>query len=95
MLLKRVLRYVKGTIGYVLRIRKLIASNIHAFSDSNWASCPIGRKSTSGFAVFVVDNLVSWVCHKQRIVAHSSTEVEFKTLADVSIKVTWVVSFFA
>ncbi|XP_019150324.1 PREDICTED: uncharacterized protein LOC109147141 [Ipomoea nil] len=60
--------------------------------DSDWAGCPVDRKSTSGFAVFQGSNLVSWLSRKQRTVARSSTEAEYKALADVAAEVMWVVS---
>ncbi|XP_019157992.1 PREDICTED: uncharacterized protein LOC109154715 [Ipomoea nil] len=53
--LKPVLRYVKGTIGFGLRIRKSMLKEIHAFYDSDWAGYPEDRKSTSGFAIFSGD----------------------------------------
>ncbi|XP_031101872.1 uncharacterized protein LOC116005775 [Ipomoea triloba] len=80
--LKRVLRYVKGTLSYGLHIQPSNSRELHAFSDSNWAGCPEDRKSTSGFAV----------CKKQRTVARSSTEAEYKVLADVCAEVTWISS---
>ncbi|XP_019179610.1 PREDICTED: uncharacterized protein LOC109174833 [Ipomoea nil] len=92
LLVKRVLRYVKGTLDYGLRISSSASSTIHAFSDSDWAGCPVDRKSTSGYAVFLGDNLISWLSRKQRTVARSSTEAEYKALADVVAEVTWVVS---
>ncbi|XP_019170558.1 PREDICTED: uncharacterized protein LOC109166124 [Ipomoea nil] len=91
-LLKRVLRYVKGSQDHGLRLSCSESTDIHAFSDSDWAGCPIDRKSTSGYAVFIGTNLVSWVSRKQRTVARSSTEAEYKGLADVSAEVTWIVS---
>ncbi|XP_031092189.1 uncharacterized protein LOC115996890 [Ipomoea triloba] len=91
-LLKRVLRYVKGSLEYGLRIVASPSTEIQAYSDSDWAGCPIDRKSTSGYAVFLGSNLVSWVSRKQRTVARSSTEAEYKGLADVSAEVTWIVS---
>lgn len=42
--------------------------------------------------MFLGGNLISWVCHKQRTVARSFVETEYKGLADVSTEVTWVVS---
>ncbi|XP_019181984.1 PREDICTED: uncharacterized protein LOC109177137 [Ipomoea nil] len=91
-LVKRVLRYIKGTIHYGLRLTPSSSTTIHAFSDSDWAGCPIDRKSTSGFAVYLGSNLISWLSKKQRTIARSSTEAEYKALADVSAEVTWVVS---
>ncbi|XP_019176083.1 PREDICTED: uncharacterized protein LOC109171511 [Ipomoea nil] len=91
-LLKRVLRYVKGTLDYGLRLSPSSSSAIHAFSNSDWASCTIDRKSTNGYAVFLGTNFISWLSRKQRTVARSSTEAEYKSLADVAAEVTWVVS---
>ncbi|XP_019178918.1 PREDICTED: uncharacterized protein LOC109174086 [Ipomoea nil] len=91
-LLKRVLRYVKGTLHYGVRFSRSSSSAIHAYSDSDWAGCSIDRKSTSGYAVFLGDNLISWVSRKQCTIARSSTEVEYMGLADVAAEVTWVVS---
>ncbi|XP_019161171.1 PREDICTED: uncharacterized protein LOC109157787 [Ipomoea nil] len=65
---------------------------LHVFSDSNWAGCHDDRKLASGYAVFLGSNLVSWVCKKQRTVARSSTEVEYKGLADVCAAVIWILS---
>ncbi|XP_019154689.1 PREDICTED: uncharacterized protein LOC109151225 [Ipomoea nil] len=91
-MLKRVLHYVKGTITHGLRLSVSSSSDVHAYSDSDWAGCPMDRKSTSGYAVFLGSNLVSWVSRKQRTAARSSTEAEYKGLADVAAEVTWVMS---
>ncbi|XP_019151962.1 PREDICTED: uncharacterized protein LOC109148682 [Ipomoea nil] len=88
--LKRVLRYVQGTMHLGLRLTPMAAPIIHAFSNSDWAGCPIDRKSTGGHAVFLGSNLLSWGSRKQRTVARSSTEVEYKALADVAAEVTWI-----
>ncbi|XP_019179774.1 PREDICTED: uncharacterized protein LOC109174982 [Ipomoea nil] len=90
--LKRVMRYVKGTLNLGLRISRSTSMDIHAYSDSYWAGDQNDRKSTSGFAMFLGSNLISWVCRKQRSVTRSSTEAEYKGLADVSVEVTWLVS---
>ncbi|XP_019150654.1 PREDICTED: uncharacterized protein LOC109147478 [Ipomoea nil] len=70
--LKRVLRYVKGTITSGLRIRQSVSRELHAFSDSDWTSCPEDHKSTS---------------EKQRTVARSSTKAEYKALPVVCAEV--------
>ncbi|XP_019177119.1 PREDICTED: uncharacterized protein LOC109172423 [Ipomoea nil] len=58
-MVKRVLRYIKGTLDYGLCLSPSSTTAIHAYSDSDWASYPVDRKSTSGFAVFLGSNLVS------------------------------------
>ncbi|XP_019199912.1 PREDICTED: uncharacterized protein LOC109193525 [Ipomoea nil] len=90
--LKGILRYVKGTIDFGLRMKKSTSRELHAFSDSDWAGCPEDHKSTSGFAVFLGPNLISWVCKKQRTIVKFSTGAEYKALADVCAEVMWKVS---
>ncbi|MFS7946899.1 putative RNA-directed DNA polymerase [Helianthus anomalus] len=92
--IKRILRYLKGTADLGLRIRHHSDSVLHAFtdahwtdsvqaySDSDWVGCPVDRRSTGGFAVYIGSNLVSWLARKQRTVSRSSTESEYKALAD-------------
>jgi histone deacetylase 1/2 len=87
---KRILRYVNGTIGLGLRIRKSKTMMISAFSDADWAGCVDDRRSTGGFVVFLGDNLVSWTARKQATVSRSSTEAEYKALANATAEMMWV-----
>ena len=56
---KRILRYIKGTLSMGLRIRKSPSTGVSVFTDADWAGRIDDRRSTSGFAVFVGPNLIS------------------------------------
>jgi hypothetical protein len=58
--LKRIIHYVHGTLDYSLRIHRCPTIDLVSYSDVNWAGCPDPRWSTSGYAVFLGDNLISW-----------------------------------
>jgi hypothetical protein len=86
---KRILRYLKGSLGLGLRICKSMSMLISAFSDADWAGCPDDRRSTGGFAVYLGSNLISWRARKQSTVSRSSTEIEYKALANAVAEVMW------
>ena len=48
-----------------------------AYSDADWVGCMDDRKSTSGGAFYLGQNLVSWHSKKQESVALSTIESEF------------------
>ncbi|GKA88037.1 ribonuclease H-like domain-containing protein [Tanacetum coccineum] len=45
--LKRILRYVKGTLHYGLHLFSSSTTDLVAYSDADWAECPTTRRSTS------------------------------------------------
>jgi histone deacetylase 1/2 len=63
---------------------------VSAFSDADWAGCVDDTRSIGGFAVFLGSNLISWSARKQAIVSRSSTDAEYKALADATAEMMWV-----
>lgn len=86
----KVLRYIKQSPGSAILFSGSTTSGLRALSDSDWASCPSTRRSTTGFAIYLVDSLISWQTKKQHTVARSSTEVEYRDLAYTSCEITWM-----
>lgn len=63
--LKRIVRYIKGTITHGLQITRGNIDCLTAYSDADWGGCPDTRCSTSGYCVFLGSNLVSWSAKRQ------------------------------
>jgi Reverse transcriptase (RNA-dependent DNA polymerase) len=91
---KRILRYLKGTIEYGLSITPVETLTIIAFADADWGGCPDDRKYTIGYLVFLESNLISWSSKKQTTIARSSTEAEFRGLASITAEVVWLKNLF-
>jgi hypothetical protein len=64
-------------------------SAFHGFCDADWAGCKDDRRSTSGFAIYMGANLLSWSAKKQATVSHSTAEVEYHALASTTAKLMW------
>lgn len=90
MAVKRILRYIKHCTRLGLKIYKSSSTLVSAFSDADWAGSIDDRKSTGGFAVFLGSNIVSWIARKQPTVSRSSTESEYKALANATAEVIWI-----
>uniref|UniRef100_A0A2N9HKD0 Uncharacterized protein n=1 Tax=Fagus sylvatica TaxID=28930 RepID=A0A2N9HKD0_FAGSY len=88
---KRMLRYVKGTLHFGLTFHPSIAPGaLVAYSDADWAGCPDTRRSTSGYSIYLGDNLVSWSAKKQPTISRSSCEFEYRALALTAAEILWL-----
>lgn len=89
-LLKRILRYVRGTTSHGLLLRASDDYSITAYSDADWAGCPDTRRSTSGFCIYLGDSLVSWSSKRQPTVSRSSAEAEYRAVANAAAECIWL-----
>ncbi|GKB64991.1 ribonuclease H-like domain-containing protein [Tanacetum coccineum] len=88
--LKRILRYVRGTINHGLQLHVSSTSQLTTYTDADWASCPVTRRSTSGYCVFLGDNLLSWSAKRQVTLSRSSAEAEYQGVANVVAETAWL-----
>ncbi|KAL4577991.1 hypothetical protein LXL04_014106 [Taraxacum kok-saghyz] len=87
---KRILRYLKGTIQHCLHFSPTTATSLLAYSDAGWISDKDDSQSQYGFAIFHGPNLISWTSRKQKVVARSSTEAEYRSLAYTAAELLWI-----
>ena len=93
--LHHVLRYVNGTAGQGILLQGSDHLTIQAYSDSDWASCPSTRRSVSGYVIMLGSSPISWRSKKQGTVSRSSSEAEYRAMAQTASEVTWLVRLFA
>lgn len=88
--LRRIIRYIQGTMYHGLQMVKGQIYCLTAYSDADWAGCPDTRHSTSGYCVFLGPNLVSWSAKRQRTVSRLSSEAEYKGVANTVAELCWL-----
>nr|GEZ66332.1 hypothetical protein [Tanacetum cinerariifolium] len=60
------------------------------FTRPDWAGCPTTRCSTSGYCVFLRDNLLSWSSKRQHTLSRSSAEAEYKGVSNAVAEMVWL-----
>ncbi|GJY90605.1 ribonuclease H-like domain-containing protein [Tanacetum coccineum] len=88
--LKRILRYVQGTLDLGLHLYASSTTSLVGYTDADWASCPYTRRSTSGYCAFLGDNLLSWSAKRQHTLSRSSAEAEYRGVANVVAETAWL-----
>ncbi|GKC75179.1 ribonuclease H-like domain-containing protein, partial [Tanacetum coccineum] len=88
--LKRILCYVRGTLDYGLQLHVSSTTQLTAYTDADWAGCPVTRRSTSGYCMFLGDNLLSWSAKRQITLSRSSAEAEYRGVANVVAETAWI-----
>jgi hypothetical protein len=88
-LVKRVLRYLRGTLDFGLALRASSSTSLMAYSDTDWAGCPDSHRSTSGYCVYYGDSLISWSSKRQNTVSRSSVEAEYRVVAPAIAECCW------
>nr|GEZ59417.1 ribonuclease H-like domain-containing protein [Tanacetum cinerariifolium] len=75
----RLLKYLKLALGFGVQfVKRHSGFDIKAFSDSDWAKCPVTRRSVAGYCVFVNGCLVSWKSKKQVTLSKYSAKAKYR-----------------
>lgn len=88
--LKRVVRYLKGTLTNKLNFQITNDEPIVGYVDADWASDVADRKSVSGYIFKIFGCTVSWCSKKQQTVAKSSSEAEYIALSLATTEAIWL-----
>ncbi|KAI5335957.1 hypothetical protein L3X38_026091 [Prunus dulcis] len=95
LLVKRILRYVQGTMNFGINFTSISPTvtdpwQLSAHSDADWAGDINTRRSTTSSVVFLGNNPISWQSKKQGSVSRSSTEAEYRALANTAADIAWI-----
>lgn len=89
---KRILRYLAGTLSHGVFISTSSPLCLHAFSDADWAGDTDDFVSTNAYIVYLGKTPIAWSSKKQSGVARSSTEAEYRSVANTAAELCWISS---
>nr|GFD28012.1 uncharacterized mitochondrial protein AtMg00810-like [Tanacetum cinerariifolium] len=87
---KRIFRYLRGTVNRGLLYPKDSSVDLTAFADADHAGCQDTRQSTSGSVQFLGERLISWSSKQQKSAAISSTEAKYIALSGCCAQILWM-----
>lgn len=90
---KRILRYLKGTMSAKIEYSKTVSSELMGYCDADWAGDPDDRRSTTGYCFLKQGGAVSWCSTRQKTIALSSTEAEYMSLSSATQEALWLRQF--
>ena len=86
----RVLHYIKAHPGQGLLLSASSSLAVTAYCDSDWAACPITRRSLTGYFIMLGSSPISWKTKKQVTVSRSSAEAEYRSMAAACSELLWI-----
>ncbi|CAM8982129.1 unnamed protein product [Rhodiola kirilowii] len=87
---KRILRYISGTSNYGIMYSHTNEFCLTGYTDGDWAGDVEIWKSTSGYALYLRDGVVSWSSKKQHVVALSKAEAEYIAVTTAACQAVWL-----
>ena len=91
--IKRVLRYLKGTLDYGITYGT--SSGLEGFTDADWASDQETRRSLGAYVFLLYGGPVSWSSKRQQSIALSSCEAEYMAQTQAAKEAIWLTRLFS
>uniref|UniRef100_A0A5S6Q626 Reverse transcriptase Ty1/copia-type domain-containing protein n=1 Tax=Trichuris muris TaxID=70415 RepID=A0A5S6Q626_TRIMR len=88
--LKRIFKYLRGTVNYKLHYKSNGKPSLQCFCDADYAGDVTSRRSRTGVVCMYAGGAVSWLSQKQRSVALSTTEAEYVASSEASRELMWL-----
>ncbi|XP_019184766.1 PREDICTED: uncharacterized protein LOC109179729 [Ipomoea nil] len=86
----RVVRYLKNSTDLGILLSTHSSLKLHAYCDVDWASCPTTRCTTTRYCTFLGTSSLSWRTKKQTTVSRSSSEAQYRVMANAASEITWL-----
>lgn len=86
----RVVRYLKNDPGLGILLSSDSDLSLSAWCDSDYAGCPLTRRSLTGYFVQLGGSPLSWKTRKHDVVSRSSAEAEYRAMADAVSEILWL-----
>ncbi|XP_018730430.2 uncharacterized mitochondrial protein AtMg00810-like [Eucalyptus grandis] len=83
----KVVKYLKKSPGLGILLSRKCDMRMTAYCDSDYATCPMSRRSITGFCIKLGDSLLSWKTKKQPTVSLSSAEAEYRAIAKTTCEI--------
>ena len=89
-MVKRILRYLKGTADMGLLYGDGGSQKLDCYSDSDFGNDVLSRRSMSGVLLKLGNNPVIWSSRRQNVVALSTTEAEYIAASEAVKEMIWL-----
>ena len=86
----RLLRNLKSSPGQGILLPSSNDLRLHVYCDSDWASCPMTRRSVTGYFILLGSAPISWKTKKQSTVSRLSAEAEYRVMAHATSEAVWL-----
>ncbi|CAM8905835.1 unnamed protein product [Rhodiola kirilowii] len=91
----RLLRYIKLAPAQGIFFSAESDLCLSGFCDADWASCPLTRRSVTGYCMLLGSSVISWKTRKQAVVSRSSAESEYRSMASACSEIIWLIRLLA